>query len=251
MRYKLLIEYDGTGLAGWQRQANAPSVQQFLEEAIAGFCGETTTVHGAGRTDAGVHASGQVAHIDLERPWPPGTVRDAINAHLRPEPIAVLAVEGARPDFHARFDATSRTYLYRMIDRRAPLALEQGRAWHVRRPLDVAVMDAAAQALVGRHDFTTFRDSQCQARSPVKTLDRISVHRHGDAVMIRVSARSFLHRQGRSMAGSLKKVGDGSWPPDKIAAILAARDRRACGPVALAHGLYLVSVSYEPRPVDK
>jgi tRNA pseudouridine38-40 synthase len=251
MRYKLTIEYDGTGLAGWQRQANALTVQQLLEEAITAFCGEAVTVHGAGRTDAGVHARGQVAHIDLERPWPPGTVRDAINAHLRPHPIAVLAVEGVSPDFHARFDATCRTYLYRMIDRRAPLALEQERAWHIRQPLDVAAMDMAAQALVGHHDFTTFRDGQCQARSPVKTLDRIAVSRHGDVVGIRVSARSFLHRQVRSIAGSLKKVGDGSWPPEKIAAILAARDRRKCGPVALAHGLYLVGVSYEPRPDDK
>jgi tRNA pseudouridine38-40 synthase len=243
-RYKLTIEYDGGPFVGWQRQANGRSVQQAIEEAVAAFSGEAATLRGAGRTDAGVHALGQVAHLDLDRDWPADTVRDAVNAHLRPEPVAVLAAEETAPDFDARFSAVRRHYLYRIVNRAAPLALEAGRAWHVERALDAEAMHAAAQLLTGTHDFTTFRAAECQARSPVKTLDKLSVRRDGETIVIEASARSFLHNQVRSIAGSLKLVGEGRWAAADLAAALAARDRAACGPVAPAHGLYLVRVDY-------
>jgi tRNA pseudouridine38-40 synthase len=243
-RYKLTIEYDGTPFVGWQAQDNGLSVQGVLTEAIAAFAGERVTVSGAGRTDTGVHALGQVAHIDLAKAWDLDTVRDAINFHLRPHPIAVLAAEQVAPDFDARFSAVKRHYLYRIINRRADLTLEQNRAWRVPRALDCTAMHAAAQRLVGRHDFTTFRSTECQAKSPVKTLDRLDVARHGDDVLITASARSFLQHQVRSMVGSLVHVGEGKWTIDDLAAVLAARDRTACGQVAPPHGLYLVQVDY-------
>jgi tRNA pseudouridine38-40 synthase len=247
-RYKLMIEYDGSRFAGWQRQAGLPSVQGELERAAAALNGdEAVEVVGAGRTDAGVHALGQVAHLDLDRPLRSDKLRDAMNAHLRPASVAVLAAAEATADFHARFDATARSYLYRIVNRRADLTLEAGRAWRVPVRLDHEAMHEAAQALVGRHDFTTFRDSQCQADSPVKTLDAIDVSRLGEAVEVRCSARSFLHRQVRSMVGSLVEVGRGRERPEWIARILQAADRTQCGPVAPPDGLYLVAVSYAPR----
>jgi tRNA pseudouridine38-40 synthase len=243
-RYKLTIEYDGTGFVGWQRQDNGPSVQGALERAIEAFCGEVVTLQGAGRTDAGVHALGQVAHGDLSREWPAATVRDAINSHLRPEPIAVVAAERVADDFSARFDAVERSYLYRVLNRRSPPTLEAGRVWHLSRPLDAEAMHGAAQALVGHHDFSTFRDAQCQAASPVKSLDAFEVTREGELVNFRVRARSFLHRQVRSMVGSLSHVGEGRWTAGDLKAALEAADRRACGVVAPACGLYLVAVRY-------
>jgi len=245
-RYKLTIEYDGSVFAGWQRQDNAPSVQATLEAAAEALDGASAQVIGAGRTDAGVHAMGQVAHLDLTKTIRAGKVRDALNAHLRPHPIAVLEAEDASPEFHARFDATGRSYVYRIVNRRADLALDRGRAWRVSVDLDVALMHAEAQVLVGRHDFTTFRDSNCQADTPVKTLKSISVARVGDVIEIRTSARSFLHRQVRSMVGSLIEVGRGREAAGWMADILAAADRTKCGPVAPADGLYLESVSYAP-----
>lgn len=243
-RYKLTIEYDGTGFVGWQRQDNGPSIQGALERAILAFCGDAVTLQGAGRTDAGVHALGQVAHGDLTRDWPADTVRDAVNSHLRPEPIAVVAAERVDDSFSARFDAVERAYLYRVLNRRSPPTLEAGRVWHVTRPLDVPAMHAAAQLLVGNHDFSTFRDAQCQAASPVKSLDAFDVTREGDIVAFRVRARSFLHRQVRSMVGSLSHVGEGRWSAGDLKAALNAADRKACGVVAPAGGLYLVSVRY-------
>ncbi|SRR5579871_1694625 len=243
-RYKLLIEYDGGPFVGWQVQHNGMSVQGVLTAAVAAFCGETAHVQGAGRTDAGVHALGQVAHIDLAKPWDVDTIRDAINAHLRPHPIAVLAVEPVADDFDARFSARQRHYVYRIINRRADLALDLRRAWRIPRPLDASAMHEGAQRLVGRHDFTTFRATECQAKSPVKTLDRLDVERDRDEVRVRASARSFLHHQVRSMVGSLVQVGEGRWSADDLARVLAARDRKACGPVAPPDGLYLVRVDY-------
>jgi tRNA pseudouridine38-40 synthase len=243
-RYKLLIEYDGTPFVGWQLQHNGISVQGVLMAAAAKFCGESVHVQGAGRTDAGVHALGQVAHIELAKPWDTDTIRDAINAHLRPHPVAVVAAERVADDFDARFSARQRHYLYRIINRRPDLTLEAGRAWRAPRPLDVPAMHEAAQRLVGRHDFTTFRAAECQAKSPVKTLDRLDVERDGDEVRVHASARSFLHHQVRSMVGSLVQVGEGRWSVDDLARALAARDRDACGPVAPPDGLYLVRVDY-------
>ncbi len=243
-RYKLTIEYDGTPFVGWQVQDNGPSVQGVLTEAIAAFTGERVTVAGAGRTDAGVHALGQVAHADLAKDWDGDTVRDAINFHLRPQPIAVLTAEQVAENFDARFSATERHYLYRIVNRRADLALDQNRAWRVPRPLDGDAMHAAAQKLVGRHDFTTFRAAECQAKSPVKTLDQLDVKRDGDEVRISATARSFLHHQVRSMVGSLVHVGEGKWSAEDLAAALAARDRTRCGQVAPPLGLYLVRVEY-------
>lgn len=243
-RYRLLIEYDGGPFVGWQRQDNGPSVQQAIETAIFAFCGEQVTLSAAGRTDAGVHARGQVAHCDLAKSTTPDTLRDALNAHLRPAPISILKAELAAPEFHARFDAIRRSYRYQILDRRAPPALLAGQVWHVPRALDAAAMHAAAQHLTGQHDFTTFRATECQAKSPLKTLDRIEVRREGELIVIEAEARSFLHHQVRSIAGSLKLVGDGKWPPVRIAEILAAKDRSACGPVAPPDGLCLMRVDY-------
>ena len=243
-RYKLIIEYDGAPFSGWQVQADGLTVQGALTDAVAALSGERVLVQGAGRTDAGVHARGQVAHIDLAKDWDTGTVRDALNAHLRPHPIAVLSAERAADDFNARTSAIKRHYLYRIVNRRADLTVDLGHAWRVPRPLDAAAMQVAAQHLVGKHDFTTFRSTECQAKSPVKTLDRLDVERSGDIVLIAASARSFLHNQVRSMVGSLVLVGEGKWSPDDLARVLAARDRTACGPVAPPDGLYLVRVDY-------
>jgi len=243
-RYKLLIEYDGQRFVGWQMQAGGASVQGVLAAAVLAFADEKVAVQGAGRTDAGVHARGQVAHIDLSKDWRSDRVRDALNAQLRPHPVAVLAAEKVPDAFDARFSAKRRHYLYRIVNRRADLALERGRAWRVPRPLDAAAMHDAAQALIGKHDFTTFRAADCQARSPVKTLDRLDVEREGDEVRIFASARSFLHHQVRSMVGSLALVGDGKWSAKDLAAALTARSRAACGPVAPPDGLYLLQVDY-------
>jgi tRNA pseudouridine38-40 synthase len=243
-RYKLTLEYDGAPFVGWQMQDNGLSVQGVLTAAIAAFCGESVAVHGAGRTDAGVHAGGQVAHVELAKAWDADTVRDAVNAHLRPHPVAVLAAEVAADDFDARFSARKRHYRYRIVNRRADLALERQRAWRIGRPLDAAAMHAAAQHLVGKHDFTTFRAAECQAKSPVKTLDCLAVARDGDDIQVQASARSFLHTQVRSMVGSLAMVGEGRWSADDLARALAACDRAACGPVAPPDGLYLVQVDY-------
>jgi tRNA pseudouridine38-40 synthase len=244
-RFKLTVEYDGTPYVGFQRQANGPSVQAALEDALAKLKAGPIVVRGAGRTDTGVHATGQVIHIDLDRDWSADKLRDALNFHLKPEPVAAIAVEIVGPGFDARFSATARHYLYRIIDRRAPLAIEANRAWHVPTRLDEAAMHRAAQILVGHHDFTTFRSAHCQSKSPLKTLDRLEVIRAGaDLIEIRASARSFLHNQVRSMVGSLKLVGDGRWSADDLAAALAAADRTACGPVAPAAGLTLVQVDY-------
>ena len=243
-RYKLTIEYDGTPYVGWQAQDNGVSVQGVLTEAVAAFAGERVVIGAAGRTDAGVHALGQVAHVDLAKDWDTETVRDAINFHLRPQPVAVLAAERAATDFDARFSAVKRHYLYRIVNRRADLTLEQNRAWRVPRLLDAEAMHAAAQRLIGRHDFTTFRSTECQAKSPVKTLDRLDVARDGDEIRVTAAARSFLQHQVRSMVGSLIHVGEGKWRADDLATALAARDRTACGQVAPPHGLYLVRVDY-------
>lgn len=243
-RYRLTIEYDGAPFVGWQIQDNGPSVQGALVRAVEAFSGERVQVQGAGRTDTGVHALGQTAHIDLSRVWPDDTVRDALNHHLKPDPVAVLEARAVGDDFHARFSATGRHYLYRILNRRSRPALDEGRVWHVPRPLDAGAMHAAAQSFVGHHDFTTFRSVQCQSRSPVKTLDRFEVSRSGDLIEMRVSARSFLHRQVRSMAGTLKRVGEGAWSNADLETALAAADRKACGPVAPPDGLYLVRVDY-------
>ena len=243
-RYKLTLEYDGRDFVGWQRQDNGPSVQAALEAAVAGFCGETVTAHAAGRTDSGVHALGQVAHIDIAKETTADTVRDALNQHLKPAPVAVLSAEAVDDDFHARFSATGRRYLYRIVNRRAPLALERGRAWFVPGPLDAAAMQGAAQVLVGRHDFTSFRAAECQAKSPVKTLDRLAVERDGEAIRVHAAARSFLHHQVRNMVGTLRLVGLGKWTAADVAAALEKRDRAAAGPTAPAEGLYLVDVTY-------
>ncbi|HWA62455.1 MAG TPA: tRNA pseudouridine(38-40) synthase TruA [Caulobacteraceae bacterium] len=248
-RYKLLIEYDGAPYKGFQLQAeDIPSVQGSLERAIAAFTGERPTLYVAGRTDTGVHATGQVAHFENARVWKPQVVRDAINAHLVPEPIAVIEAEVAPDDFHARFSATGRRYLYRVLNRRAPPALEQGRVWHVKKRLDHEAMHAAAQRLVGKHDFTTFRDMQCQAKSPVKTLDVARVWREGEDVLFEFASRSFLHRQVRSMVGSLVEVGAGRWSEADFVAALEARDRTRCGQVAPPQGLVLTKVEYGAEP---
>jgi tRNA pseudouridine38-40 synthase len=243
-RYKLTLEYDGTPFVGWQMQENGASVQGRLAEAIKAFSGEDTIPRGAGRTDAGVHALGQIAHFDLAKDWACDKVRDALNAQLRPDPISVLACESVPEGFEARFSATARHYLYRIVNRRSPLALDRDRAWHVIQPLDAAIMHEGAQVLIGHHDFTTFRSTECQAPSPMKTLDRLAVSRHGDEVRIEASARSFLHNQVRSMVGSLKLVGDGKWTASDLEKALQARDRSACGPVAPSCGLYLMKVDY-------
>jgi len=243
-RYRLTLEYDGGALVGWQRQENGPSVQGALEGAIEKISSERVTVHGAGRTDAGVHALGQVAHFDLEKEFAPDRIRDGLNHFVRPAAITVLDAAMAAPDFHARFSATARHYLYRILVRRPPPALERGKVWHVVHELDAELMHHAAQSLIGQHDFTTFRAAECQAKSPVKTLDRLDVRRAADEIHIEASARSFLHHQVRSMVGSLKLVGEGKWRARDLADALAAKDRSRCGPVAPPDGLYLVRVDY-------
>ncbi|HWY60722.1 MAG TPA: tRNA pseudouridine(38-40) synthase TruA [Rhizomicrobium sp.] len=243
-RYRLTIEYNGAPFVGWQRQDNGTSVQGALEEAIEKLSATRVTVTGAGRTDTGVHALGQVAHFDLEKDYEPGKVRDALNHYLRPAPVVVLNAALVGDDFHARFSATARHYLYRILNRRSPPGLDAGRVWHVSPRLDAEAMHHAAQALVGQHDFTTFRAAECQATSPVKTLDRLDVSQRADEIHIEASARSFLHHQIRSFAGSLKLVGEGKWRPRDLGLALAARDRAECGPVAPPDGLYLVRVEY-------
>jgi|TARA_R100000935_G_scaffold56912_1_gene89543 tRNA pseudouridine38-40 synthase len=248
-RYKLTVEYDGRPYRGFQAQAGLASVQGAIEAAVKGFCGQDLRLQAAGRTDTGVHATGQVVHVDLDKAWKPEVVRDALNAHLVPQPIAILSAELVEdPRWHARFSATERRYIYRILNRTAPPALDWGRVWHVKKPLDAAAMHAAAQALVGHHDFTTFRDLQCQAKSPMKTLDVAGVRREGDEVVLEFASRSFLHRQVRSMTGTLAEVGLGRWSAADVVDALAARDRRACGPVAPSTGLYLVGVRYEGEP---
>lgn len=243
-RYKLTIEYDGTSFAGWQIQASHATVQGALAEAVTRLTGEEVHVAGAGRTDAGVHATGQVAHIDLSKPWRTDTLRDGLTAQLRPVPVAVLAAEAVTDDFDARFSAVKRHYVYRIINRRPDLALDRDRAWRIPQRLDAEAMHAAAQRLLGRHDFTAFRAAECQAASPVKTLDQLDVTQSGQEIRIITSARSFLHHQVRSMAGSLMRVGEGRWSADDLADVLASRDRSRCGPMAPACGLYLAAVSY-------
>lgn len=243
-RYKLTIEYDGAPFCGWQVQETLPSVQGALETAVKAMCGRDVRVHGAGRTDAGVHALGQVAHVDIEKPFPPDRLRDGLNAHLRPHPIAVLSAEIVPEAFEARFSAIKRHYRYRIVNTRANLALDVGHAWRVSRKLDTDAMHAAAQRLLGKHDFTTFRDTECQAKSAEKTLDQLDVKRDGREVTILTSARSFLHSQVRSMVGSLVWVGEGRWTADDLTTALAARNRAACGIVAPPEGLYLVRVDY-------
>lgn len=244
-RYRLTVEYDGGPYHGFQAQAGLPTVQGVLERAVTAFCGQTSKVHSAGRTDAGVHATGQVAHVDLEKDWPAETVRNALNAHLRGEAVVVLDAQVAPPGWHARFSATERRYRYRILNRPAPAGLARGHVWQVKAPLDAEAMQAAAQVLVGHHDFTTFRDMDCQANSPMKTLDVATVQREGDEVVLVFEARSFLHRQVRSMTGSLAEVGVGRWTAADLREALEAKDRTACGQVAPADGLYLTGVSYE------
>ncbi|MEX2643817.1 MAG: tRNA pseudouridine(38-40) synthase TruA [Acetobacterales bacterium] len=244
MKYKLTIEYDGTPFVGWQRQANGPSVQQALEDAVTAFCGESATVMGAGRTDAGVHALAQVADLTLSREHPAETVMNAVNFHLKPAPVSVLSVETVADDFQARFSAVERQYLYRILNRRTPPALERNRVWFLPRLLDTAAMHEAAQGLVGRHDFTSFRAAHCQATSPEKTLDAVTVERHEEEIQVGARARSFLHHQVRNIVGTLALVGEGKWSVEDVSAALAARDRSAAGPTAPACGLYLVAVRY-------
>lgn len=243
-RYRLTIEYDGSAYNGFQAQANQPSVQASIEAAVLAFSGETLRIQAAGRTDSGVHATGQVIHVDLQRDWPAQTVRNALNAHLRAEPVTVLDAAVAPEEWSARFSAIGRRYLFRILNRRPPPALDQHRVWHVVGLLDVAAMHEAAQTLVGVHDFTTFRDAHCQAKSPIKSLDVAEVTRFGEEVRLVFAARSFLHRQVRSMTGSLVEVGLGRWTPTDFKAALDAADRRACGPVAPPQGLYLTGVVY-------
>jgi tRNA pseudouridine38-40 synthase len=251
-RFALLLEYDGAPFAGWQRQAGAPTVQAALEAALRRLEPDAPAVAAAGRTDAGVHAAGQVAHCDLARGWDPVRLVEALNHHLRPAPVAVLRAAAVPEGFHARFSARARHYTYRILCRRAPPVLERGRVWHRRQPLAVAPMREAAAALLGTHDFTTFRAALCQAASPVKTLDRLEIEEApasgGIEVRFQLSARSFLHNQVRSIVGTLERVGAGAWEPDRVRAALAARDRAACGPVAPAAGLCLMRVDYDPDP---
>jgi tRNA pseudouridine38-40 synthase len=244
-RYRLTIEYDGRPYNGFQAQASQPSVQGAIEAAVKAFSGQDIRIAAAGRTDTGVHATAQVVHVDLERDWPAETVMNALNAHLVREAVSVLDAVAVSDDWHARFSANERRYLYRILNRRAPPALEAGKVWHVKKPIDAEAMHAAAQHLVGLHDFTTFRDMACQAKSPLKTLDVARVFRVGDEVHLVFEARSFLHRQVRSMTGTLAEVGVGRWSADDVRAALEARDRTACGPVAPSDGLYLTGVGYE------
>lgn len=243
-RFRLIVEYDGTPFSGWQRQKERMSVQQALEEAIERFSGETVTTQAAGRTDAGVHALGQVAHFDLSKDWDPFRVREALNYHLRPHPVAVIECDRVGEDFEARFSATARHYEYRILNRRAPAAIGRNQVWHVPMQLDAEKMHRAAQLILGLHDFTTFRSSECQAKSPMRTLDAFDVSSDGEVIAITASARSFLHHQVRSMVGSLKLVGEGKWSPADFRAALDAKDRSRCGGMAPSAGLYLIGVDY-------
>ena len=252
MRHALKIEYHGGPFSGWQRQKGHPSVQQAVEEALRKLQPDAPGIAAAGRTDAGVHALAQVAHCDLNREWDPFRLAEALNYHLKPQPVAILAAAPVEEDFHARFSATERRYLFRLVCRRAPVTHEKGLVWQVPHALDGAAMQEAAQYLVGRHDFTTFRASQCQADSPVKTLDEVTVEETdypgGREFRFRLRARSFLHNQVRSIVGTLERVGAGAWPPEQVREALEARDRAACGPVAPPQGLYLAGVSYPRDP---
>ena len=243
-RYRLTLEYDGSGYNGFQAQPDQPTVQGAVETAITAFCGETVRIAAAGRTDTGVHATGQVIGVDLEKAWPAKTVMNALNAHLVGEAVSVLHCVEADPDWHARFSAVGRRYLYRILNRAGPPALDKGKVWHIRKRMDEEAMHDAAQSLVGLHDFTTFRDVNCQSKSPVKTLDVARIFRNGDEIYLQFEARSFLHRQVRSMTGTLAEVGQGRWAVEDVARALQARDRAACGPVAPSDGLYLTGVSY-------
>lgn len=249
-RFRITIEYDGGPYLGWQRQANGPSVQGEIEAALLRLTRETVTLRGAGRTDAGVHALGQVGHFDLDANPTERTIRDGLNAHLRDHPIVILDAARAPSGFDSRFSAVARHYLYRILERRPPPALDLHRVWHVAKPLDVDRMREGAAFMLGHHDFTTFRSADCQAKSPMKTLDRLEIRRDGAEIRVEASARSFLHSQVRSMVGSLVKVGTGAWPPERIGEALEARDRKACGPLAPPFGLYLTRVDYrQPEPV--
>lgn len=243
-RYRLTLEYDGSGYNGFQAQPDQPTVQGAVETAITAFSGQTVRIAAAGRTDTGVHATGQVISFDLDKAWPERTVMNALNAHLVGEAVSVLDCAAVDDEFHARFSATGRRYLYRILNRRGPPALDKGKVWHIRKRMDEEAMHEAAQALVGLHDFTTFRDVNCQSKSPEKTLDVARVFRNGDEIYLQFEARSFLHRQVRSMTGTLAEVGQGRWAVEDVAAALAARDRAACGPVAPSDGLYLTCVDY-------
>ncbi len=251
-RYALKIEYDGAPFCGWQRQAGLPSVQQAIEEAIAKIAPGGAAITGAGRTDTGVHALGQVAHFDLAREWEPFRLMEALNFHLKPAPVAILAAARVAEDFHARFDAVKRRYLFRLVSRRAPVVMDRGKVWQLRHALDVEPMREAARHLIGKHDFTTFRASQCQAQSPVKTLDRLDIEElpcpEGREYRFHIEARSFLHNQVRSLVGTLERVGAGAWEPERVRAALAACDRAACGPVSPPQGLYLAQVTYPGDP---
>ncbi|MDX5592359.1 tRNA pseudouridine(38-40) synthase TruA [Pseudovibrio sp. SPO723] len=249
-RYKITVEYDGRPFVGWQRQDNGPTVQGVIERAIKSFCGETVTIGGAGRTDSGVHATGQVAHLDLEKDWPAETVMNALNFHAQPDPVAILACEKTGVGFDARFSAIRRYYRYRIVNRPYPLTYDKGLAWHVKPELDADAMHEAAQVLVGHHDFTTFRHTRCQAKSPWKTMERMAVYRREENVFLECSSRSFLHNQVRSMVGTLKLVGEGRWTKEDVTQALEARDRKACGPVAVAEGLYLTQVDYRSPAED-
>lgn len=244
-RYKVTIEYDGSDFVGWQIQPDNKSVQGELQRALFAMSGETYTPTGAGRTDAGVHAYAQVAHIELSKDWEANKIRDALNYHLKPNLISILKCEQVDDEFDARFSALQRHYLYRIINRKARLALDSSKAWHIPHQLDATAMHRAAQVLLGQHDFTTFRSVHCQAKSPLKTLDHLQVMRAGEEIRIETSARSFMHNQVRSMVGSLKLVGEGKWTADDLSAALKAKDRSACGPVSPACGLYFVGVDYE------
>ena len=246
-RYKLILEYDGGPFVGWQRQENGPSVQGAVEQAVEALTGAPAKVFAAGRTDAGVHAVAMAAHVDIDKDLEVDVVRDAVNYHLKPAPISVLSAARVPDDFHARFSCIRRSYEYRIVNRRAPLALDKGRAWRIAQMLDAEAMHDAAQVLVGRHDFTTFRAAQCQAKSPVKTLDEISVSRAGEDIFLRCAAPSFLHHQIRSFAGSLVEVGRGKWRTRDLKAALDAASREACGPVAPPDGLYFLRADYENK----
>jgi len=251
-RFAFLIEYDGRPFRGWQRQTDLPTVQGAIEAALRKLEDDAPTIAAAGRTDAGVHATGQTATVDLQKPWTPFRLMEALNHHLRPAPVAIRQVAEVAEDFHARFSATERRYQYRLLCRRAPLTVERGLMWRINQDLDVEAMQAGAQHLLGKHDFTTFRSSICQADSPVRSLDRLDVTRHPreDGVEIRfdVHARSFLHNQVRSFVGTLERVGAGAWAPQDVARALAACDRAACGPVCPPDGLTLTHVSYDTPP---